>query len=134
MLVAYTDNLGVCAVAGAELLPSRRASEAHDKGREWRKRVVSKFGKTEANPAPATTSRDSRDSISIIFDEPDLAFFELLTMSGTADGRGNADSTFVYSWKKDALPAGYRAIQVSAKPHYVRVTFAFDNHHACQAE
>ena len=109
VLVAYTDNLGVCAVAGTERFASRRAYRAKvfDVGKAWMERVASKFGKT-VDP------------------------FKVLTLSVTPDGKGNADSSFAFSWKEDELPQGYRAIQVIAKPDYIRVQFAFDNHRACE--
>ena len=105
VLVAYTDNLGVCAVSGTERFPSRRAYRANvfDNGRVLRARVASKFGQTED-------------------------VWRRLNFTSTTDAKG-----FIYNWKKDELPVGYRVIQARAREeHYlIRVIFAFDNHQAC---
>ena len=117
VLVSYTDKQGVCSVAGFHNLTSNNVYGITHRSKtdEWADRVFAKFDGVAGEKSDA--------NFDTLFDEPKYWLRAL--------ERGNA--FYLYSWRKN-LPEGYSAVDVAARPSYIRLMFKFDNWDACEAE
>ena len=117
VLVSYTAKQGVCGVTGFHNFTSKDGyGAAHlSMADEWADRIAAKFGGVAGNKA---------QNYGTVSDEPQ----DLLR----ALNRG--DAFYFYRWGRRNLPEGYSAVEVVARPSYIKLQFKFDNWSACDAE